>query len=77
MAEGPQDQFGLNIIPAGQCWQTGTFGFSKGSAIFWTTDKQRDGGGGTITLTNLNYNLAYSKHGTNIKRGYTIRCVKD
>ncbi|HJG00327.1 MAG TPA: Ig-like domain-containing protein [Bacteroides clarus] len=76
MAKGPQDQFGLNIIPAGQCWQTGTFGFSKGSAIFWTTDKQRDGGG-TITLTNLNYNLDYSKHGTDIKRGYTIRCVKD
>ena len=69
MAKGPQDQFGLNIIPAGQCWQTGTFGFSKGSAIFWTTDKQRDGGG-TITLTNLNYNLDYS-HRTDTQT-YTI-----
>ncbi len=76
MAKGPQDQFGLNIIPAGQCWQTGTFGFSKDKATFWTTEKQRDGGG-TITLSNLNYNIEYSVYGTIEKRGYSVRCVRD
>lgn len=76
MEKGPQDQFGLNIIPAGQCWQTGSFGFSKSSTNFWTTEMQENGGG-SIALTNLSYNIDYSKYGTDVRRGYSIRCVRD
>lgn len=76
MAKGPQDQFGLNIIPAGQCWQTGTFGFNKTSATFWTTEEQTYGGG-TVDLTNLSYSIGYSKFGVDSRRGYSVRCVKD
>lgn len=76
MAQGPQDSFGLNIIPSGQCYHTGSFGFSGSSTSFWTTDKQGQGGG-TVDISNLAYNISYSKFGTNEKRGYSVRCVKD
>lgn len=76
MAKGPQDQFGLNIIPAGQCWQTGAFEIRKTSAVFWTTELKTYGGG-TTTLNNLSYNIDYSKSGADPRRGYSVRCVKD
>ena len=76
LANGPRDTFGFNGIPAGQCWQTGSFGFSKSSATFWTTDMQTQGSG-YVVLNNLQYGLEYSKFGTQPQRGYSVRCLKD
>ncbi len=76
LANGPRDTFGFNGIPAGQCWQTGSFGFSESSATFWTTDMQTQGSG-YVVLNNLQYGLEYSKFGTQPQRGYSVRCLKD
>lgn len=76
LANGPRDTFKFTGIPAGQCWQTGAFGFSESSAIFWTTDMQSQGSG-YVVLNNLQYGLEYSKFGTQPQRGYSVRCVKD
>lgn len=76
LANGPRDTFKFTSIPAGQCWQTGAFGFSDSSATFWTTDMQSQGSG-YVVLNNLQYGLEYSKFGTQPQRGYSVRCVKD
>ena len=76
LANGPRDTFGFNGIPAGQCWQTGSFSLSESSATFWTTDMQTQGSG-YVVLNNLQYDLEYSKFGTQPQRGYSVRCLKD
>lgn len=76
LANGPRDTFHFTGIPAGQCWQTGTFGFSETSATFWATDVQSYGSG-TVALNNMQYNLDYSKSGLQAARGYSVRCLKD
>jgi len=76
LANGPRDTFGFNGIPAGQCWQTGSFSLSESSATFWTTDMQTQGSG-YVVLNNLQYGLEYSKFGTQPQRGYSVRCLKD
>lgn len=76
LANGPRDTFGFAVIPAGQCWQTGAFGFSESAATFWTTDMQSQGSG-YVVLNNLQYGLEYSKYGTQPTRGYSVRCLKD
>ncbi|WP_286333865.1 FISUMP domain-containing protein [Bacteroides caecimuris] len=76
LANGPRNTYGFNVLPAGQCYQTGEFGRTDGTTNFWTTDLQSSGGG-NIMFSNLNYNLDYSKYGAITKRGYSVRCVKD
>lgn len=76
LANGPRDTFHFSAIPAGQCWQTGTFGFSESSATFWATDLQSYGSG-TVGLNSLQYNLDYSKSGLHAARGYSVRCLKN
>lgn len=76
LVQGPQDSFGLNIIPTGMCYHTGAFGFTENSVTFWTTDKLSQGGG-TTDFFNSTYEIGYSKFGANVKRAYPVRCVKD
>ena len=73
---GPRNTFGLSIAPSGQCYQTGGFGLSESNADFWHTLLQ-DNGGGVTTFTNMSYRPQYSKFGSNIRRGYSVRCIKD
>lgn len=76
LANGPRDTFHFSAMPAGSCWQTGTFGFSESTATFWLTDYQANGSA-TVDISNLKYSLTYSKSGLQPTRGYSVRCVKD
>jgi len=77
LKNGPRDTFGFSGAPSGQCWQTGTFGDLSGSAVtFWTTNLMTQGAG-TVDLSNLKYNLSYSRYGIDPRRGYPVRCMKD
>lgn len=73
---GPRDLFGFSVKPAGACWQSGSFGESKATTDFWTTDMQTYGGG-CVTFSNNQYYIGYTKSGYNERRGYSVRCVKD
>ena len=76
LANGPRNTYGLTIIPSGQCYQTGSFGWSESGADFWTTEMQSQGAG-NITFSNNSYGITYSKYGITPKRGFPIRCIKD
>ena len=76
LANGPRNTFKFNLIPSGECFQTGTFGTSKSMTYFWTTDMQSQGAG-NISFSNNDYLPTYSKYGIIAKRGYPVRCVKD
>ena len=45
---------------------------------FWSTD-QATYGAGTVYFSNMSYGLGYSsdKGGIQVKRGLSVRCVKD
>lgn len=82
LANGPRNTYGFNVIPAGQCLQVGGFETPKSPSRtdFWGTDKAAYGAG-TIYFSNMSYKLGYSsdnsKGGIQVKRGLSVRCVKD
>ena len=80
LAKGPRDTYGFNVIPAGQCYQSGSFEMPKSQSRtdFWSTD-QATYGAGTVYFSNMSYGLGYSsdKGGIQVKRGLSVRCVKD
>lgn len=80
LAKGPRDTYGFNVIPAGQCYQSGSFETPKSQSRtdFWSTD-QATYGAGTVYFSNMSYGLGYSsdKGGIQVKRGLSVRCVKD
>lgn len=81
LKNGPQDTFGLNIIPSGTTYKTADnkgnwWKISDSTTYFWTTEKQSLGGS-TITWDNLSYLPTYSKSGTFSETGNPVRCVKD
>ncbi len=76
LENGPRDTFGFSAVPAGMCWQNGVFEYRDYETHFWTTDYQNYGGS-CVTLSNMQYNIGYSKSGYNDRRGYSVRCVKD
>lgn len=76
LANGARDTYGFRVIPAGQCFHTGSFGWSASSTDFWCTEIQSQGSG-YVTFSNNDYALMYSKFGVTAKRGYSVRCVKD
>lgn len=76
LAAGPRDLYGFNAIPAGQCYHTGTYGFSESSTSFWTPHTLEQGGS-SVDFSNLNYALGFAKYGTKKNRAYSVRCIKD
>lgn len=76
LANGGRDTFGFTALPAGFCWQTGSFDWRDSSTGFWSTEYQAYGGG-CVELNNLQYHIAYTKSGYSPLRGYSVRCVKD
>lgn len=76
LAYGPRDTFGFSVIPAGFCWQTGTFEYRKSETGFWMTDYQQYGGG-CVEFRNLQYSISFTKTGYQDRRGYSVRCVMD
>lgn len=73
---GPRDTYGFGVVPSGQCWQTGTFGYSESNAVLWMPHAQ-EYGGATVSFTNLSYMPDFSKSGLQNARGYAVRCLKD
>jgi len=82
LANGPRNTYGFNVLPAGQCYQSGSFESPKSQSRtdFWNTD-QATYGAGTTYFSNLSYELGYSsdknKGGIQAKRGISVRCIKD
>lgn len=76
LKNGPRNTFGLSIRPAGQVYHVGGFGFSNTYISLWTTEMLSQGAG-TVDFSVNDYGIAYSKYGTDAKRGYPVRCVKD
>lgn len=78
LAEGPRNAFGFNVVPSGQCWQTGSFGTSESTTCFWTQESGAQGGT-TVTFSNLNYmpEISRNDRGTDERRAYSVRCIQD